>query len=126
MVKLQSLILVLVVSGCYSPKLGSPSFFCHPNDNPACPDGQKCVAGRCVNDSVVVAADFGSAPLDAGSGEDMNPGNTPSPDFSMPVDFSTQPDFAKPSCVATGGDCTYHNNAVCCSNYCIYSSNTCK
>jgi hypothetical protein len=30
------------------------------------------------------------------------------------------------SCVATGGDCTFHNDAICCSGYCIYSSNTCR
>ena len=29
-------------------------------------------------------------------------------------------------CVGKGGDCTYHNNSVCCSNYCVYSTNTCK
>lgn len=37
----------LFLAGCYSPKLGTPGFYCHPGDEPACPDGQVCVDGRC-------------------------------------------------------------------------------
>jgi hypothetical protein len=41
--------LTLALAGCYSPRLGSPGFHCHPEDSPACPEGQACLASRCVN-----------------------------------------------------------------------------
>ena len=33
---------------CYDPSFGSPGFYCHTDDSPACPDGQSCVNGRCI------------------------------------------------------------------------------
>src|SRR5437764_13663441 len=48
MVRITSLLFVLAVAGCYSPSLSNPGFYCHAEDNPACPDGQKCQDGRCV------------------------------------------------------------------------------
>jgi hypothetical protein len=47
-------------------------------------------------------------------------------DLASANDLASAPDLAKSSCVATGGDCTYHRDAVCCSGYCVYSTNKCK
>jgi hypothetical protein len=44
-----ALFAVVLAAGCYSPQLGTPGFYCHPEDEPACPDGQECVDGRCVS-----------------------------------------------------------------------------
>jgi hypothetical protein len=39
----------LFAVACYNPQLGdAPGYFCHEFDNPACPDGQFCLNGRCV------------------------------------------------------------------------------
>jgi len=62
---------VVLGSACYDPKLGSPSFYCHPGDNPACPDGQVCDAtiNRCVRSGHgTVIGDGGASINDAGSG----------------------------------------------------------
>jgi hypothetical protein len=65
-----------LVASCYSPKHGNPGFYCHPEDVPACPDGQQCVGGRCVNN------DF-----DAGlAGRDLA---MPSDGGGMPPDMTT-------------------------------------
>ncbi len=37
--------------GCYNPEFGSPGFYCHVDDDPACPDGQSCINGRCIGGS---------------------------------------------------------------------------
>jgi hypothetical protein len=68
--------------------------------------------------------DLSAAPVaDLASARDL----TPALDLTQaPPDLAPQKDLAKPSCVGTGGDCTYHNNSVCCSNYCTYSTNTCR
>jgi len=52
-------------AGCYTPSLGNPGFYCHPTDNPACPDGQVCIGNRCYNRS-------------------MDAGITASPDLALP------------------------------------------
>ena len=67
--------LSLALAGCYSPRFGSPGFYCHAEDNPACPPGQGCLAGRCVN--------LGQTP-DGGHGLDGSTGN----DAAPPLDFS--------------------------------------
>jgi len=118
MLRRTCILILLALGACYRPNLASESFYCHANDNPACPDGQSCVSGRCVS------------PRDGG-GEDgaMDLSSAASQDLSMPgstPDMSKTHDMASGGCVGTGGDCTYHNNSVCCSNYCVYSSNTCK
>ena len=48
---------ISAVAACYGPQLGSPGYFCHPDDNPACPEGQTCAAAgggsfRCVTRGV--------------------------------------------------------------------------
>jgi hypothetical protein len=132
-----SVVAFLFVAACYSPHFGNPGFFCHPEDVPACPDGQQCVDGRCMAGGTV-PVDLGVGGVGGGgSGDSGAPMSMPDLSHpSGPVDMKTPKDFSMPSgggdmasgggCVGTGGDCTYHNNAVCCSNYCIYSSNTCK
>jgi hypothetical protein len=63
---------------CYSPNLGSPGFYCHPQDVPACPDSQVCVNGRCVNgapDGGAVKTDLAAPPpQDLGGGTDGSSG----------------------------------------------------
>src|SRR5581483_4664939 len=108
------LLLVVCLAGCFSPELGSPSFYCHEEDTPACPDGQKCVGGRCYAQNADVNGNVGGSSDDAGVPDDLAMGGW----------GGGAPDLL--SCVGTGGDCTYHNNKVCCSSYCIYASNTCK
>jgi hypothetical protein len=64
---------------CYSPKLGSPGFYCHPEDVPACPGGQTCVNGRCVNgaaDGSVVGDMSSGPPNDFGGGTDGGGGGS--------------------------------------------------
>ncbi len=50
---LTPLLLVFVAGSlfvaCYQPKFSSPGYYCDPDKNdPACPEGQSCVNGRCV------------------------------------------------------------------------------
>lgn len=125
--KVSILLGALTCGGCYRPKLAGESFYCHPTDNPACPDGQTCVGGRCVSpglegDGGLLPVDLSPPPVDDGSM------STPMPDLTMPAsmpDLSTPPDL-KMSCVPSGGNCNYHNDAICCNKYCNYSSETCK
>jgi hypothetical protein len=73
------LFLAVTLIGCFSPSLRSPGYYCHPDDHPACPDGQVCVQGRCQ--------DPGYVNLDAGLGS-----GGPTADFSTDpsmLDFST-------------------------------------
>jgi hypothetical protein len=46
-------------AGCFSPDIASPGYFCHPDDVPACPDGETCVSGRCIRPDFVVHLDGG-------------------------------------------------------------------
>lgn len=32
----------VLVAGCYNPDNGAVGYYCHPDDNPACPDGTSC------------------------------------------------------------------------------------
>jgi hypothetical protein len=69
---MRALIAVSLLASCYSPKLGSPGYYCHPNDDPACPEGQKCLNGRCVDKD----SDMGVALPDmSGPRNDMSPGD---------------------------------------------------
>ena len=52
------LLAALAVGGCYSPTLVSPGYYCHPDDSPACPDGQECINNRCQFASGPSAADL--------------------------------------------------------------------
>jgi hypothetical protein len=126
--------LALLVAGCYSPKVVNSGFHCVETDNPACPDGQRCVAGFCTNavggapppvqprDLASTPDDLASRPSDdlARSVSDMAK-DTPPPDLSMP------PDLATAGCWATGTPCDHTNYSKCCSHFCYWSTtNTCK
>jgi hypothetical protein len=71
--------------GCFNPRYGGSSFYCHAGDQPACPDGQYCIGGRCVDPSTISddggvspIADLGrSAPPDFASPANPNPSPTP-------------------------------------------------
>lgn len=53
---------IALSSGCYDPKLDNPGFYCHADDQPACPDGQTCINGRCAKPGTKV-------PIDGGAGD---------------------------------------------------------
>jgi hypothetical protein len=111
--------------GCYDPRLATPGYFCHATDVPACPDGQRCADGRCVSASAqAVPIDLGPQRLDANGMNDLSQAS--GADLSAPAVDLSLPAADLTSCVGKGGDCTYHKDSVCCSNYCVYSTNTCK
>jgi hypothetical protein len=51
-----------LAAGCFNPEYGTPGFYCHPEDSPACPDGQECINGRCIGGT------GGGGGFDMGSG----------------------------------------------------------
>src|SRR5689334_7374278 len=73
MARITGLLFALAVTGCYNPSLSNPGFYCHADDNPACPDGQKCQDGRCV------ALDFQGST----GGQDGGVGGGPTGDMAM-------------------------------------------
>jgi hypothetical protein len=78
-----------------------------------CPDGYACTLGRC---QPTHATDQGTPAEDLASSSEMS---LPHGDLSKPADLA-------PPCVMTGGSCYLHRNAVCCSKYCVYSTNKCR
>jgi hypothetical protein len=85
-------VFLALCAGCFNPKYGSQTFYCHADDSPACPDGQFCVDGRCqatpgggviLDGGTTYNKDFGNGglqPMDLSMG-----GNPfPLPDLSMP------------------------------------------
>jgi hypothetical protein len=138
--------LLLVATGCFDPKIQSGAFTCHPPDHPQCPDGQQCVGGYCVQPGSTVPTPSENDLAAAATEPDLAPvgPTTPTMDLRQPPpaadlsaaaapdlsrqhpDLSIAHDMATPTCVGPRGDCTYHQNSVCCSNYCIYSTNTCR
>jgi hypothetical protein len=97
-------LLAFSMVGCFNPQVGSPGFYCHAEDIPACPDGQSCVNGRCVAPGYkppVEAVDMGDPGVGSGGGDqDMAQGPGPGPgpgpvDMKMPP--SIQPDLSQPS-----------------------------
>jgi hypothetical protein len=93
-------LVLCLMGGCYGPSLTDPGFYCHVDDNPACPDDQVCADGRCVYPALHLADDAGS------------------PDLPPPSDLGL-------SCQPTGGACN-HDDSVCCSHYCVYKTGKCK
>ena len=80
---MRSLLLPLVLlAGCFSPKLGSPGYYCHLEDNPACPDGQQCVDGRCQSPGVHLIGKDGG---DTNPPLDMTGNTNPPLDMTMPI-----------------------------------------
>ena len=120
MVRLRPLGLLLILGcvACFNPTYASPGYFCHPDDNPACPDGQTCSAGRCVDKSAsLTPIDLSSDASESGDGSSQSDAGS--------KDMSHVNDLTK-SCQPKGGDCTFHDDSACCSNYCVYSTNKCK
>ncbi|HEY7954895.1 MAG: hypothetical protein ACHQ17_05710 [Polyangia bacterium] len=108
------LIAAFLMAGCYSPQIGSPGFFCHATDNPACPDGQHCANGRCVTGSVSAPHDLG----DVDFSSVVSDSGTPTYDFSQaPRDLSqpqSVPDLSQPpACLASGTACDPNNDQCC-------------
>jgi hypothetical protein len=58
-----TLLPLLLLAGCFNPKLGSPGYYCHPEDKPACPDGQECISGRCQNRGIHLTGNDGGINL---------------------------------------------------------------
>jgi hypothetical protein len=130
--------------GCYNPRLEATSFYCHPEDVPACPDGQSCIEGVCVSPGTTPPPAIGSGGSDdmgdssnddLATPPDLAHHHSPPHDFAMPQspDFATPTDLASNAdggqCVPLGGYCN-HNDSVCCSMWCDWSStspthNTC-
>lgn len=90
-----------------------------------CPDGYACILGRCQQTGSVGAA----ADLLPPAEEDMR-SSSGSPEMSQPpaadMMMSLPPPDLAPACVPTGGSCYYHKDAVCCSHYCVFSTNKCR
>jgi hypothetical protein len=104
------LFITVLLAGCFDPQIPSGGFTCSPPDHAQCPEGFSCVNNLCVQ----------------GTSQIVN-----LPDLTDPDSFTESApdlghDLAKAMCVASGGDCTYHRDAVCCSGSCIYSTNKCK
>jgi hypothetical protein len=105
----------LLLAGCYSPKLGDPGFFCHATDNPACPDGQNCVNGRCV---VGIGSHHNGSNGDLGSGSGFDFGTGGQRDFST----GGHPDLSQPP---NNGGLTGCLGELMCVNNCPATSQTC-
>ncbi len=93
-----------------------------------CPQQQPCVhfvgpsggtGGNGASDDggAVTVADMAHAPPDLGA-KSGDMASSPSDLASTPADLL--------SCVAAGGNCSNHNDAICCSHYCVYATNTCR
>ena len=100
---------------------------CGGGDRSVCAGSQPCVHyvtppavggnGASGDASVADPADMArSAPDLGGKGDASAP----------PSDLSTVAADLAPACVPTGGDCSGHNDAVCCSKYCVYATNSCR
>ena len=95
----------------------------------ACPDHQPCV--HYVTDPAV----GGNGATD-GAGTDVASDMARAPALDLaakPADQGTTAgDLATPAadmvaaCLPTGGACPNHNDAVCCSHYCVYATNSCR
>jgi hypothetical protein len=120
---LLSTALMLLAAGCYDPALPSPSFYCHPDDQPACPEGQMCIDGRCVGAGNTESFDFGTGNGDASvpvdGSDDSNDLAQPRHDLaSTPHDFATTPlDFSSGMCGQSGASCT--TDTDCCGGVCF-------
>lgn len=72
-------IFLALCAGCFNPKYGSQSFYCHEDDSPACPDGQYCVDGRCQS----TPGGGGGVILDGGTPRNQDFGGLQPMDLSM-------------------------------------------
>ena len=113
-------------SSCYAPSIPNRTFSCLPTDSPACPEGFRCIDGYCDNGTGVKDSSTDAKLID-GAVQNQNDLAATAADLSSSPDLkSVAPVDLAPQCVAKGGDCTYHQDSVCCSQYCVYSTNKCK
>jgi hypothetical protein len=96
--------------GCARPLIGEP-----------CPGADPTCSANPADLAVEPTVDL-SQPSSAAQPPDLSARI----DLRAATDLSEPPRDLAPACVPTGGDCTYHKNSVCCSHYCIYSSETCR
>ena len=85
--------------GCYNPQLGNPGFYCHPTDQPPCPDGQVCVNNRCVRPGAFDLSHGSTFDMGSSSGPVDMAMSSSSPDLAQ----SVLPDLARPVVTTTTG-----------------------
>jgi hypothetical protein len=141
---LRVLVGVLLLAGCYQPRVKNGGFSCKPTDDPACPVGFHCVDGWCLDHPGTIDP-TGDLSLWSGDEHDLAVGHEPpddlasatprdftmkpppdlakqppdlSPprDMAQPRDLTPPPDIATGMCAHAGTPCTL--NSECCSNTC--------
>jgi hypothetical protein len=119
-----------LAAGCYNPNIPNLGFACSIGQSDPCPDGFRCIEGRCSDapaggsmdlakpavDLLPPAGDIAPAP-DLATTSDM----TAPADLTTPADLTAPPDLTTPrdlasSCGATGAACT--RSSECCSGHC--------
>jgi hypothetical protein len=133
---LRMLVGVVLFVGCFQPTVSNGGFLCDPADDPPCPTGFYCVAGRCLDsptgiatagDDLAGGVGGGGNDRDLGVSQDfaMPPGDLAQslpdlaqrpPDLAQPRDLASGPDLATGMCGHAGAPCTSIND--CCSLYC--------
>jgi hypothetical protein len=141
-------LLLLLLSACYSPTLGSPGYYCHADDHPACPGSQQCIDGRCQDPGgphlIGGSPDMASSGGNGGSGDMSSGGNPqPKPDLSMGGTVTQTGCKGYVACqVACGSDTTcaagcdgnvtasgkmlFQTAVGCGQDYCLNTSRACK
>lgn len=108
-------------------------FGCGDQTNVTCTKGDRCVhylsglPGTGTGGNGGGGGTGGGADMAHASSADMAHASSTDMAQSSSTDMAmaSSTDMAM-ACVGPGGDCTFHNDAVCCSNYCIYSTNKCR
>jgi hypothetical protein len=149
---LRVLVGVLLLAGCYQPRVKNGGFTCKPTDDPACPVGYYCVDGWCLDHPAAIHAtgDLGLRSSDGSNEHDLSSNGDPRdlaggtqdpedlakaprdlaqspPDLSPPRDMAHPRDLTPPADIATGM-CAHAGtpctmDAECCSNTCSASFN---
>ncbi len=96
---LRVLVGVLLLAGCYQPRVKNGGFTCKPTDDPACPVGYYCVDGWCLDHpgSIKPTGDLalwssdGSHDLSGNSDPHDLSGNEDPPDFAATKDMAKAP-----------------------------------
>jgi hypothetical protein len=116
-------LLGLVSAGCYNPQLSNPSFYCHADDNPACPDGQTCVDGRCVGPGIHFSGDDLSMP--GGGHDDGGGGQSTDLAHAASHDLATKPPVTHDLAIVTTPGLTGCSGLIGCVNNCPTTDMTC-
>jgi hypothetical protein len=95
----------------------------------ACPDHQPCVryvANPGVGGNGATDGAATDPPNDMAHSPALDLTVKPA-DQAMPAgDLSMSPADLAPACLPTGGACPNHDDAICCSHYCVYATNSCR